>query len=69
MLNLPYDKEDLLLSPDELDAKYNWEGDGEHPKYLRKHWRNAVDHEETISGYWQWVQRQIYLDDEEHIIQ
>lgn len=44
-----------LLTPEQLDDKWNPDGDGEHPEYTRLDWRNAVSNEETITGYWQWV--------------
>ncbi len=48
-------QEDLQLSPEQLDDKYNLDGDGEHPVYPRKAWRDAVAREETLFGYWEWV--------------
>lgn len=51
--------DDLDLSADQLDHKYNPEGDGEHPTYIRAMWREAVASENTLSGYWQWVANEI----------
>jgi hypothetical protein len=48
-------KADSLLSPEQLDNKYNPNGDGEHPEYLRSMWREAVVQEQTYDGYWSWV--------------
>jgi len=48
-------KKDLGLTAEQLDDKYNLEGDGEHPVITRMRWRMAVDFKETISGYWDWV--------------
>lgn len=48
--------EDATLSADQLDAKYNQDGDGEHPTVTRAHWSNAISSQETASGYWDWVQ-------------
>lgn len=50
---------DLDLNADQLDHKYNPEGDGEHPTYTRAIWREAVASENTLSGYWQWVAHEI----------
>ena len=50
---------DGQLSAEELDAKYNPEGDGEDPRYSRWDWRQAVAQESTISGYWVWVEHMI----------
>lgn len=45
---------DRGLDADQLDAKYNPDGEGEHPKYSRADWRAEVAAENTISGYWDW---------------
>lgn len=47
------------LTAEQLDDKYNPEGDGEHPEFTRANWREAVEEETTISGYWRWVEWQI----------
>lgn len=46
---------DAPLSVDGLEDKYSPNGDGEHPLYIRSHWRVDVAHQLTISGYWAWV--------------
>lgn len=46
---------DKLLSAEQLDEKYNPDGDGEHPVFTRDEWRDAVGNQDTISGYWDWV--------------
>lgn len=51
---------DLNLTADQLDEKYNPEGDGEHPTFTRKDWRQAVRQEETLTGYWVWVEAQLW---------
>lgn len=51
--------EDRELNGEGLDDKYNPEGDGEHPEWSRFAWRTAVAAEETISGYWDWVQHKL----------
>ena len=49
------DTPDYLLLPVQLDEKYNPDGDGEHPQITRAMWRTAVEQQETISGYWDWL--------------
>ena len=51
--------EDAGLSAEDLDYKYNRNGEGEHPKFSRSAWRNAVANEDTTSGYWQWAADQL----------
>lgn len=51
---------DRLLSADELREKYSTAcNNGEHPRYLRVDWRDAVANDTTLVGYWQWVEDQI----------
>jgi len=57
-----YDDEDQTLTSDQLDDKYNPEGDGEHPYHTRLLWREAVDQRDTLCGYWDWVEYQIEVD-------
>lgn len=52
--------DDRQLTPEQLDDKYNPDGDGEHPDFSRWDWRQAVASEDTIVGYWEWVSHQIY---------
>lgn len=56
---LPFDPEDLELSPGQLDDKYNPEGGGEHPHFTRQDWRFEVAIEVTLCGYWDWLYNQI----------
>ena len=58
-------KIDRMLHPTVLDCKYNLEGDGEHPHFQRKGWREAVANEDTLLGYWEWVSREIWQYTEE----
>lgn len=51
--------EDYDLTAEQLDDKYNPDGDGEHPYFTRKEWRNEVANENTCSGYWLWMQSEI----------
>lgn len=55
------DASDYGLSADQLDAKYNPDGDGEHPLYTRKLWQDAVHCGLTIVGYWDWVEYKLEL--------
>ena len=52
--------DDLNLTAEQLDDKYNQDGDGEHPEVPREEWRCAVDREETLRGYWEWVEAQLW---------
>lgn len=47
--------DDRDLSAEELDDKYNPNGDGEHPLLTRKEWRAVVGDGGTSLGYWQWL--------------
>jgi hypothetical protein len=47
--------DDAELSREQLDEKYNPEGDGEHPIHTRQAWREQVAACNTISGYFEWV--------------
>lgn len=58
---VPLWKIDQWLSAEDLDNKYNPEGDGEHPTFPRSHWREAVANEGTVSGYWQWCKHMLEL--------
>ncbi len=45
-----------IVSAAELEAAYAGEqGEGEYPAYIRAEWRECVDHQYTILGYWDWV--------------
>ena len=46
---------DYCLRVDQLDDRYNEDGDGEHPGYTRRHWREHVKCQQTLAGYWEWV--------------
>lgn len=51
--------EDAELSAEELDDKYNQDGEGEHPYFTRKSWRKVVKHQGTSLGYWAWLKNQL----------
>jgi hypothetical protein len=50
---------DENLTADDLDCKYNQDGNGEHPVHTRSNWREAAAKEMTISGYWDWLRHMI----------
>lgn len=56
---------DYDLSAEQLDDKYNPEDDGEHPGFTRWEWRSSVAQEATIAGYWDWVEYQLELEQDE----
>ncbi len=60
-MNMPQkiDEEDFQLSVEQLDDKYNPEGDGEHPVFTRWDWTQVVAQRSTLSGYWEWVVDQL----------
>lgn len=47
------------LTAEQLDDRYNFNGDGEHPKYSRASWRDEVFNGNTLCGYWVWVRGQV----------
>jgi hypothetical protein len=49
-------------SGDDLDARFNPDGDGEHPIHTRQTWIDAVLARSTVRGYWDFAAAQI----EEH---
>lgn len=57
-------KADADLTATQLDDKYNLHGDGEHPGYPRESWREAVGAQQTLLGYWTWVEHQLGEDAE-----
>lgn len=42
------------LTPEELEQKYGYE----HPEHPREVWRGCVADQETLTGYWSWVEHQ-----------
>ena len=56
---------DFGLTAEQLDDKYNPDGDGEHPGFPRAMWRDWVDQRDTISGYWAWVSYMIRAAEDE----
>lgn len=56
---------DYGLTEEQLDHKYNLDGDGQHPGYTRWEWRSRVAQECTVVGYWDWVECQLGLEQEE----
>lgn len=47
--------DDPALSLDQLEERYNPDGDGEHPVHTRARCCEAVQQDLTSVGYWQWV--------------
>ncbi|MDR3411735.1 MAG: hypothetical protein P4L87_12480 [Formivibrio sp.] len=44
------------LDAEALDNKYNHDGEGEHPLHTRADWRAEVAEENTLLGYWAWIE-------------
>ena len=59
-----YDEADRQMTAEQLDDKYNPNGDGEHPHYTRTNWREEVSRGNTLLGYWCWVASEIEQDAE-----
>lgn len=57
--------EDYGLTVQKLDDKYSFHGDGEHPYYTLKYWRDVVVDQNTIIGYWPWVRYALEIEEEE----
>lgn len=53
------------MTPAELDAKYNPDGDGEHPTWTRETWRVEVGLQNTVLGYWEWVSHRLEEEPDE----
>ena len=51
---------DTDLTAEQLDDKYNPDGDGEHPTHTRSDWRWAGENEDTLVGYWEWVTHRLW---------
>lgn len=46
---------DYLLTVDQLEDKYDPDGDGQHPGYPVYNWIQEVKCRVTRAGYWEWV--------------
>lgn len=46
---------DAKLTAEQLNAKYNPDGGGQHPQHPMAYWRYAVKKDATVVGYWAWV--------------
>lgn len=53
---------DYELTAEQLDHKYNQDGDGEHSTHTRANWRVAVAAQDTLAGYWDWVWYRAFLE-------
>lgn len=50
--------DDHSLSAEQLEQKFNACGEGEHPMFTVRMWREAVAQKDTLSGYWEWVSQE-----------
>lgn len=65
----PYDLNDFLFSPAELQHKYEVAvPQAEHPHFSRARWRRAINRGASQLGYWQWVFEQVQADDETYLL-
>lgn len=53
---------DTELSAEQLDDKYNPNGDGEHPVHTRGAWVDEAFNHHTLRGYWDWVGSELEQD-------
>ena len=56
---------DAELSVEQLDEKYNPDGDGEHYQFTREQWREAVSQNQTASDYWTWLKHVLVMEAEQ----
>ena len=58
---------DYGLSADELHDKYPGPNDtwGEHPHYTREDWKQEVGDDNTLLGYWAWVEHELEIEEED----
>lgn len=65
----PYDLNDFLFSPDELQHKYDLQArQNEHPHFSRERWLDAVNFGHSTEGYWSWVFEQVQGDDDTYLL-
>lgn len=65
----PYDLNDFLFSPSELQHKYEAGlRHSEHPHFSRARWRRAINAGASEAGYWQWVFEQVQADDDTYLL-
>ncbi|MNN71515.1 hypothetical protein D3C81_1874610 [compost metagenome] len=65
----PYDLNDFLFSPSELQHKYETRvRHSEHPHFDRALWLRAVNAGACELGYWQWVFEQVQSDDDTYLL-
>jgi hypothetical protein len=55
----PVSPDDVGLSAEELEQKYSPQGGGEHPDFTREDWREMIRIEDTLLGYWAWVNHRL----------
>lgn len=54
---------DHTLDADQLRTKYSRVG--QHPHYLKAAWKDEVERDDTLRGYWDWVQAHAEADEDE----
>lgn len=64
-MNEKTQRPDVELTAKELEDKYSPLGGGEHPDHSRDDWRWEVANEDTILGYWAWLENRIEMESEE----
>lgn len=65
----PYDLDDFLFSPAELQDKYEAsQPQAEHPHFSRAEWLSASNRDASRQDYWQWVFEQVQADDETYLL-
>lgn len=65
----PYDLNDFLFSPDELQHKYERQTQqSEHPHFSRARWQDEVNFNHCEKGYWSWVFEQVQADDDTYLL-
>lgn len=55
---------DYSLTAEQLDDKYNPDGDGRHPIFTNWDWIQVVAQRSTLLGYWDWVAHQVEKEEE-----
>ena len=61
----PVSPDDVGLSAEELEQKYSPQGGGEHPDFPREDWREMIRIEDTLLGYWAWVNHRLTTEQDE----
>lgn len=56
---------DAKLSVEQLDEKYNPDGEGEHYQFTSEQWREEVSQNQTVSDYWTWLKHVLVTEAEQ----